>query len=103
VTVFLFKLQRTLLTLNKEESNGTDQDSWVGYCEVGFPASGKPEKIDNFTRRLVQLTGCRFHGAGGGALKGERNGAYRHGLYTQEAVAERRYINELLRQAWAAL
>jgi hypothetical protein len=29
---------------------------------------------------------CRFHGAGGGAPKGERNGAYRHGRYTQETV-----------------
>ena len=46
---------------------------------------------------------CRFHGAGGGAPKGERNGAYRHGLYTQEAVAERRRLNELLRLARDAL
>ena len=41
---------------------------------------------------------CYHHGAGGGAPKGERNGAYRHGLYTQEAVEERRLVNELLRR-----
>jgi hypothetical protein len=30
---------------------------------------------------------CRFHGARGGGPKGARNGAYRHGLRTVEAVA----------------
>ena len=34
---------------------------------------------------------CRFHGARGGAPKGARNGAYRHGLCTKEAVEERRH------------
>ena len=48
-------------------------------------------------------TVCRFHGARGGGPKGERNGAYRHGLYTQEAMAERRSLNELLRLARDAL
>jgi hypothetical protein len=31
-------------------------------------------------------TVCRFHGARGGGPKGERNGMYRHGLNTKEAV-----------------
>lgn len=39
---------------------------------------------------------CRFHGAGGGAPKGERNGAYRHGQFTVEAVEGRRQIRELI-------
>ncbi len=42
-------------------------------------------------------TVCRFHGAGGGAPKGKRNGQYRHGLYTQEAIAERRALSALRR------
>ncbi len=46
---------------------------------------------------------CRFHGARGGAPKGERNGMYRHGLYTKEAVEERRLLQELLRQSRKAL
>ncbi len=41
---------------------------------------------------------CRFHGARGGGPKGKRNGAYKHGLYTQEALEERRLVNELLRR-----
>ncbi len=44
-------------------------------------------------------TVCRFHGARGGAPKGERNGMYRHGLYTKEAAQERRFLLELLRQS----
>jgi hypothetical protein len=43
-------------------------------------------------------TVCRFHGARGGGPKGNRNGMYRHGLFTTEAKAERRLLRELLRQ-----
>jgi hypothetical protein len=42
---------------------------------------------------------CRFHGARGGGPKGTRNGAYRHGLHTAEAVAERRAVSALLRRS----
>lgn len=48
-------------------------------------------------------TVCRFHGAGGGGPKGKRNGQYRHGFYTQEAIAERRAVTALLRQMQKAL
>jgi len=48
-------------------------------------------------------TVCRFHGAGGGGQKGVRNGAYRDGLHTAEAVAERRAVAELVRRARAAV
>ena len=46
---------------------------------------------------------CRFHGARGGAPTGERNGMYRHGLYTKEAMEERRLLHEFLRQSREAL
>ena len=42
---------------------------------------------------------CRFHGARGGAPKGKANGAYKHGLYSQDAAEERRRISELLRES----
>ncbi len=48
-------------------------------------------------------TVCRYHGAGGGAPKGKRNGQYRHGLYTQEAIAERRALSALLRASQKSL
>jgi hypothetical protein len=44
-------------------------------------------------------TVCRFHGARGGAPRGPKNGAYKHGLYTIEAVSERRVLSNLLRRA----
>ena len=40
---------------------------------------------------------CRFHGARGGAPKGKRNGAYRHGGYTQEALAASQYVRAMVR------
>ena len=44
---------------------------------------------------------CRFHGARGGGPKGTRNGAYKDGLHTAEAVRERRAVSSLLRRARA--
>jgi hypothetical protein len=40
---------------------------------------------------------CRFHGARGGGPKGERNGRYVHGRFTNKNMTERRLIRQLLR------
>ncbi len=48
-------------------------------------------------------TVCRFHGAGGGGPKGKRNGTYKHGLYTNEAIKERRALSALLRASRKSL
>lgn len=40
---------------------------------------------------------CRMHGGKGGAPKGERNGAYRHGRHTAEAKTERRQLRRSIR------
>ena len=42
---------------------------------------------------------CKLHGgaSGSGAPKGERNGMWKHGSYTGEAVALRRAANRLVR------
>jgi hypothetical protein len=42
-------------------------------------------------------TVCHFHGAGGGAPRGKRNGMYRHGQYTREELDYRRKTADLLR------
>src|ERR1700704_4215858 len=44
-------------------------------------------------------TRCRMHGgaAGSGAPKGKRNGKYRHGGFTTEAIDERRRLASLIR------
>lgn len=44
-------------------------------------------------------TVCRFHGARGGAPLGKRNGMYRHGDHTKEALALRRQLSDLQREA----
>mgnify|MGYP001187786973 CR=1 FL=1 len=42
---------------------------------------------------------CRFHGARAGAPKGKANGAWRHGTATNDLVAERRELAELVWEA----
>ena len=42
---------------------------------------------------------CRFHGARGGAPRGARNGAYKNGDHTKEAIETRRVIRELVRDS----
>ena len=39
-----------------------------------------------------------MHGAGGGAPRGNRN-AWKHGRYSAVAIAERRWLRELLRES----
>jgi hypothetical protein len=39
-----------------------------------------------------------MHGARGGAPAGKRNGNYKHGGRTKEAITSMREVNELLRQ-----
>jgi hypothetical protein len=73
---------------------------------AGYPFQKSPRCSANSKRTKKRCmapavngwTVCRFHGAGGGAPKGKANGSYKHGLYTQEAKAERRWVSDLLRQ-----
>jgi len=46
---------------------------------------------------------CRMHGARAGAPTGERNGMYKHGQRTKEAIEERRAISKLIRAARATI
>jgi hypothetical protein len=48
-------------------------------------------------------TVCRCHGAGGGAPTGKRHGQYKHGQRTRAAIAERRALSKLIREARASL
>ena len=47
---------------------------------------------------------CRMHGGapGSGAPRGNRN-AHKHGLFTGDAIAERRQVQALLDEAWKLL
>lgn len=46
---------------------------------------------------------CRMHGARGGAPTGSRNGRWRHGEFSSEAIEARREIAGLLRHLKSAL
>ena len=41
-------------------------------------------------------TVCRCHGARGGAPKGKTNGNWKNGRWTNDAIAERRLLSELI-------
>ena len=77
--------------------------------EYAFQTAPRCTATSKRTRKPCQApavrgwTVCRFHGARGGAPKGKQNGQYRHGLYTQEAIEERRAVTALLRQVRKAL
>jgi hypothetical protein len=55
--------------------------------------SGAPCKSAPVTGRRR----CRMHGGadGSGAPKGERNGNYKHGRYTQKVAATRQWLREM--------
>ena len=40
---------------------------------------------------------CRMHGARGGAPEGKRNGNFKHGARTKQAITDSRFVNELAR------
>ena len=64
-------------------------------CTATSKRTGKPCRAPAVRGWAV----CRFHGAGGGGPKGERNGMYKEGLYTKEAVESRRRLQVLLSQS----
>jgi hypothetical protein len=73
-------------------------------AEYPFQKSPRCSATSKRTRRPCQAPAvrgyrvCRFHGARGGAPKGGANGAYKHGLFTAEAMQERRLLQQLLAQ-----
>ena len=68
-------------------------------CSATSKRTGKPCQAP----AVRDWTVCRFHGAGGGGPKGKRNGMYKHGLYTDEAIEERRALSALLRASRESL
>jgi hypothetical protein len=63
-------------------------------CHATSKRTGKPCQAPSVRGQRV----CRSHGARGGAPMGPTNGAWRHGLHSNEAVAERQRLNDLVRK-----
>jgi hypothetical protein len=79
---------------NPVRSNETTPVSQVNRCGAKT-RSGAPCKSLPVTGRRR----CRMHGGadGSGAPPGSRNGNYKHGRYTAEMVATRRWLRETTR------
>ncbi len=71
-------------------------ENWPGHRCGAKTRSGQPCKnpIVNGAKR------CRMHGgaAGSGAPRGEKNGRFKHGRYTQEYIANSRRTRAKLRE-----
>ncbi len=59
---------------------------------LNAPRCGAKTRAGSLCRQPAMTNGrCRLHGGKSpGAPRGERNGNYRHGLRTKEAIADRR-------------
>jgi hypothetical protein len=64
-------------------------------CKAKSKRIGKPCRAPAVRGYRV----CRMHGARGGAPTGKKNGNYRHGMRTKDAIRAVRYVNLLSRLA----
>jgi hypothetical protein len=82
------------MTDNPMQSAGTNSVSHPSRC-CARTRSGQSCKSAPVTGRRW----CRMHGGadGSGAPTGARNGNFRHGRYTQEVAAVRRWLRETTR------
>ena len=92
------------------EENGDQPDE--PYWAYGLRLAGAAPRCGARTRRGTScqspaMSGkarCRIHGGKSpGAPRGERNGRYRTGYYSQEATMERRNMRALIRRMRRAL
>jgi hypothetical protein len=73
--------------------------------EYSFQKAPRCSAISKRTRERCKApavrgwTVCRFHGARGGAPNGKANGAYRHELFTAEAIEDRCALRSLIRES----
>jgi len=61
-------------------------------------ATSKRTRMPCQAPAVTGWTVCRFHGARGGGPKGDRNGAYRHGMRGVDARTEQQVLSQLVRQ-----
>jgi hypothetical protein len=81
---------------------GEDSQRWGRISEVCREKAPRPFSVC----RSPAVTGrrrCRMHGGaqGSGGPKGARNGNYKHGRYTAEMIATRRWLRETTREVRA--
>ena len=72
------------------------------YAFLNSPRCGAKTRKGTPCKSPAMKNGrCRMHGGKStGAPKGNQN-AYKHGLYTQKAIADRRYVRQLIKDSKA--
>jgi hypothetical protein len=73
---------------------GTDPFANMPRCGAKTRAGTPCRRIGNSRNGR-----CILHGARAGAPSGKRNGRWKHGNATKEAMAQRRMVRALLREA----
>ena len=75
-------------------TNGTDPFANMPRCGAKIRAGTPCQRIGNSRNGR-----CILHGGRAGAPSGDRNGRWKHGNATKEAIAQRRLVRALLREA----
>jgi hypothetical protein len=66
-------------------------------------ATSKRTRKRCMARALRGWSVCYYHGAGGGAPTGERNGSYRHGAFCKSTIAEQKALRDLMSECAGVL
>jgi len=70
---------------------------WLGPPHENIPRCGAKTRAGGSCGNYSMLNGrCQFHG---GKSTGARNPRVKHGMYTKSAIEERRWLNELIKEA----
>ena len=70
---------------------------WKGPPHGDIPRCGARARSGAHCGQYAMANGrCRFHG---GKSTGAKNPMVKHGHYTQKAIAERRWLNDLIKEA----
>lgn len=82
-----------------EGTTGPDAAQSAPLCRARYRGTKTPCRNPAVDGRPT----CQIHGGTGGAPEGERNGAWKHGMYSKAELAERRERMETLRNLKALI
>jgi hypothetical protein len=87
--------------VDNRRASGNENMSKLENPFAHMPRCGAKKRDGTPCRRIGSKRNgrCRLHGGRAGAPSGERNGRWRHGGETKAAIAQRRMIRALLRDA----
>ena len=70
---------------------------WLGPPHEDIPRCGAKTRAGDFCGHYsMPNSRCRYHG---GKSTGAKHPRVKHGMYTKSAIEERRWLNELIKEA----